>query len=104
MRSFAQGFDVADPALVSVKALYEEWSAEEQQNYRVTGGYKMMIDHLATICKQNKCEIITGKPVEKVEWQTGKVKVFTGNTIYEGEKTFSNHSCGVTETTGRIHY
>lgn len=84
VRSFAQGFDLADPALASVKSLYEEWSAEEQQNYRLTGGYRRLVDHLSTICRQNGCNILTGMPVAKVEWQTGKVKVFAGNTVYEG--------------------
>ena len=48
---YAQGFDAADPDKASVFSLRNEWQHEEEDNYRVNGGYKQLIDYLITTCK-----------------------------------------------------
>src|SRR3954470_24283419 len=43
---FAQGFDVANEHDASVIALRSEWEYEEEEQYRMPGGYMQLIDAL----------------------------------------------------------
>ncbi|MCW3093913.1 MAG: amine oxidase [Ferruginibacter sp.] len=79
VRSYAAGFDLADIAKASVKALYKEWSAEEEKNYRIPAGYGALIQYLQQQAVAEKVVIHTDAPVKSVQWQQGAVKVHTTN-------------------------
>ncbi len=87
IRNYAEGFDVADTAKASMKALYKEWSNESQKTYRITGGYGKLIAYLAEECKKKDVEIITNRVVSEVTRENNKVSVYTkdGNQ-YTGAK------------------
>lgn len=76
---FAQGFDVADENKASVLALYDEWQHEEEQQYRIPGGYMRLIDALTMTCLQQHCEIHFSEVVNKVAWNRNKVVITTAN-------------------------
>lgn len=81
IRQFVQGFDVAEPEKVSVKSLYREWSAEEQ-NYRIPEGYSALIRFLENDCVEKGCSIVTGQAVRQIDWQKNDVTAYTAS----GEK------------------
>ncbi len=72
-RGYAQGYDVADPAKVSVFFLRDEWFASEKEQYRIIGGYVKLVDYLAEECSKNGCEIYLNTIVNQVEWSKNKV-------------------------------
>lgn len=74
-RRFAEGFDVADPNDVSVMALHEEWMKEQEEQYRIPGGYTQLIEYLQQACTANGCIIHTNAVVKTVRWETNKVQV-----------------------------
>jgi monoamine oxidase len=74
--AFAEGFDVADPARVSVQSLYSEWSKDEE-NFRIPGGYGLLIDFLCEQAKLKGASLLTGKTVGEIIWKPGDSTVVT---------------------------
>lgn len=91
-RGFAQGFDLADLSTVSTKALYAEWSAEEDSSeYRVEGGYGRLVDYLVRECRRLGAVLHFASPVTHIQWKEGKVTVVTA-----GEQRFTAERVVVT--------
>ena len=76
---FAEGFDVADPQYVNVFSVRDEWMNEQEEQYRIPGGYNQLITFLQNACKANGCVIHTSCVVKAVRWQPGRVEVATAN-------------------------
>jgi len=74
---FAEGFDLADASNVSTCSLYEEWSNEENIQYRIEGGYQQLILFLESECKKNGCVIYNNCCVKKINWQKNEVNILT---------------------------
>ncbi|HWB26214.1 MAG TPA: NAD(P)/FAD-dependent oxidoreductase [Chitinophagaceae bacterium] len=85
VRAFAEGFDVADPAKVSVFMLRDEWEHEGPQ-YRIDGGYGQLINYLAEVCRKNDCVIKTNCIVKQINWRAGHVTVLAGGREYIADK------------------
>jgi monoamine oxidase len=78
VRRFAEGYDLADVHKVSTKALYNEWAREgEDEEYRLEGGYRRLIDFLVAECQGRGCRFHFSTPVTGVSWQQGRVEVST---------------------------
>lgn len=97
--AYAEGFDVADVKKVSIKALYREWSREEEVNFRIPTGYGSLVDYLADCCRQKGCDIITGDPVKQVDWERGEVTVYTASEKkYDASKVIVTVSISILQT------
>ena len=88
VKRFAEGFDVADINKVSVLSIRDEWMNEQDEQYRIPGGYQQIIHYLQQQCITNGCTIHTSCIIKKVQWQTNSVqlvsadnKIFTGNKV-----------------------
>jgi len=101
--SYAEGFDVADTKKVSMQALYREWSADEQKNYRIPAGYSALTDFLAEQCLQKNCRILFNEPVKNIRWEKNKLSVeTTAGNQYEGTKLVVTVPLGILQhPTGR---
>ena len=75
--SYAEGFDLADIKKVNVKSLYEEWSNEEDENFRIPAGYGALITFLQEECEKKGCRILTGHAVKQIDWEKNKVTIYT---------------------------
>lgn len=76
VKSFAEGFDLADIEKVSIKALYEEWSHEEmEEQYRIQGGYQKLAQYLQREAERNGCAFVFSSAVAHVEWKQQQVSV-----------------------------
>jgi monoamine oxidase len=85
---FAEGFDVADTKKVSMQALYDEWSHEEDTNYRIPGGYATLIDYLMELCLQKNCRFIFDQPVKQIDWKKNAITVIAADEKkYTANKT-----------------
>jgi monoamine oxidase len=95
-RRFAEGFDVADPHEVSVFSIREEWMKEQDEQYRIPGGYKQLVDHLQKACTANGCVIHTSSVVKTIRWQPNKVEAVTANgRTFTAQKVIITASLGV---------
>jgi monoamine oxidase len=97
VQRFAEGYDLADLATVSTKALYKEWSGEEDSSeYRVDGGYGRLVDYLVLECRRLGANVHFGSPVTEVRWQAGSVGVrTTGDQRFIAERLIMTVSLGV---------
>lgn len=87
VKDYVEGFDLADLSRVSVKALYQEWSAEEAELYRIPNGYGALVKYLQNEIQKAGCEIHLEEPVKEVQWRKGMVTVHTsGDRSYTADK------------------
>ena len=84
---FTEGYDAADAAEVSTFSLREEWAGEDEDQYRVEGGYGRMIKFLEEQCRKNGATFHFSAVVKEIVWERGKVNVTTENAgSFEGHK------------------
>jgi monoamine oxidase len=73
-----QGYDAADPARASARAIAEEWSAEaagSPGHFRPRGGYGALLDWLAAGLNGSRVELRLRSIVRAVRWKRGTVEV-----------------------------
>lgn len=103
---FAEGFDVADPQDVSVFSIRNEWMNEQEEQYRIPGGYKQLVEHLKKACLATSCIIQTACVAKVVRWQRNNVDVITADgQTFTAQKAIITTPLGVlqapdTHTTG----
>ena len=82
-RTFArrrvEGYDAADPARASARAIVEEWSGEDDaiaaSHYRPSGGYGALLDWLAGTLDRDRVRLELQTIVHGVKWKRGSVVV-----------------------------
>ena len=94
---FANGFDLADTSRASVLALREEWMGEEDEQYRIPGGFDQLINFLAKECLASGVVIHTSVPVTEIKWEKNDATVITSN-----RKTFNATKVIVTASLGLL--
>ena len=71
----AEGLDLADSHKASMQSLWDEWSHEQGEQYRVKGGYGQLIDYLADTFLKSGGKIINNFSVNAVAWKENSVHV-----------------------------
>ena len=77
-RMRVQGYDAADPARASARAIAEEWSAEaagSPGHLRPQGGYGALLDWLAAGLGGSRVELRLRSVVRAVRWERGAVEI-----------------------------
>jgi monoamine oxidase len=78
--NYVQSFNAADYRKIGVHALAVQQQAEEESGsdelFRVRGGYDRVPEFLANKVRDAGGRIELSRPVEKVEWERGRVSVF----------------------------
>jgi monoamine oxidase len=93
---YIEGYYAAEPSRMSAQQFYKEWNAEDEQQYRVDGGYGRMINYLAQQVIARGGSIETSVIAKLVQWEEGKATV-TDSTgkIYDGDKLIVTIPLGV---------
>ena len=96
---FANGFDLADTSRASVLALREEWMGEEDEQYRIPGGFDQMINFLERKCLSSGVIIHTSSPVAEIKWKKNDAKIITsGKKTYNAAKVIVTTSLGLLQS------
>ena len=74
---YAEGFDAADAAKASAFALRDEWQAEDEEQYRITGGYRKLMDFLHAQSVAAGAVFHLAEAVKSIAWSAGQVSVET---------------------------
>ncbi len=75
-RAFVEGFDAADPAIASARAIADEWrSGVDFASARPLGGYRRMFDHLRDACVAAGVQIRLSTIVRRISWRRGVVAI-----------------------------
>ncbi len=77
-RAFVEGFEAADPAIASARAIADEVrSGVDSKSARPLGGYRPIFDHLRGAVVGAGVELHLSTVVRRVSWQRGAVSVET---------------------------
>lgn len=77
-RSFAEGFDAADPTIASARSIGEELqSGVDSLIARPLGGYRLLIEHLRNACAAAGVRTYLSTRVRHIAWRNGHVRVLT---------------------------
>lgn len=99
LTNYVEGYDAADTTRASAFALLQELLGEENQQYRIKGGYQKLADHLANSCRQLGCIFQLETIVKELHWQKGSVKVVDQNRkMYEATKIVITTPLGVLQS------
>jgi monoamine oxidase len=79
LRNYVEGYDAADTTRASAFALLRELSGEDNDQYRVKGGYQKLVDHLVSECKDEGCDFYLNTIVKEIRWQKNLVEVLDQN-------------------------
>jgi monoamine oxidase len=80
-RAFVEGFEAADPATASVKAIADEWqSGADSTSARPLGGYGPMLEHLRHDGVRAGVRAAFSTRVRRVSWRRGDVAVEVANS------------------------
>jgi len=74
-RRMVEGYEAADPARASARAIAEDWSAGADGHFRPAGGYGAMMRWLLGECEGTGVELRLGSVVRAVRWKRGSVEV-----------------------------
>ena len=75
-RAFVEGFEAADPALASVRAIADEVrTGVDSSSSRPVGSYAPLFEHLAGRCSHAGVDLRLGTMVERITWTRGSVTV-----------------------------
>jgi len=75
-RAFVEGFDAADPAIASARAIAGEWaSGTDSRSARPLGGYGRLFERLRDACVAGGVRILYDTIVRSVEWRARSVAV-----------------------------
>jgi monoamine oxidase len=100
---FAEGFDVADPKDVSVLGLRDEWMHEQDEQYRITGGYSQLMEYLQKASTADGCSIHTSCAVKTIRWQPSQVQAITADgRVFTAQKALITLPLGVLQA-GPLH-
>jgi monoamine oxidase len=75
-RAFVEGFDAADPAIASARAIADEWrSGVDFAIARPVGGYLPVFNYLRDTCVAAGAQICLSRVVRRISWRRGAVAV-----------------------------
>jgi monoamine oxidase len=75
-RAFVEGFEAADPAIASARAIANELrSGVDYETARPVGGYAPMFDHLRNACAAAGVDTRLSTTVRRISWRRGSVAV-----------------------------
>lgn len=99
IQGFAEGFDLADITQASVFALRSEWEKEEETQYRITGGYRKIVEYLAHVIEKHGGKICHKAAVKIIKWKRAHVEIVTTDGCqYEADKAIITISPRLLET------
>ncbi|TDH20032.1 FAD-dependent oxidoreductase [Segetibacter sp. 3557_3] len=94
--SYIEGYYAGHAERMSAMAFYVEWMNEDEQQYRVEGGYKKL---MAALCRQieaNRGSLKLDTPVKLIQWSTNQVSVTdVSGAVYNADKCVITIPLGV---------
>jgi monoamine oxidase len=95
LKTYVEGYYAADTTRASTLAMKEELQKADEEQYRVEGGYKQLIEFFIKELKKKNCPILLSNPVQYIKWQKGKVEIRTDKGIMYSKKVLVSVPLGV---------
>jgi monoamine oxidase len=102
--AYAEGYDTADTSRASAKALYEEWSAmdEDEPQYRIEGGYGALMHFLAEQVMKHGGRILCEHPAGSIEVSSREVRIAAAGKMFRAKQAIVAMPLGVLQEDGDV--
>ncbi len=84
--SYVEGYYAADAERLSALQFYKEWHSEDEQQYRVDGGYGRMIKYLSDYIKRNGGEVQLSTVIKSINLQDQPVAIDDKGNQFHADK------------------
>lgn len=95
LRNYVEGYYAADTKNASTRALCNELTKGDEEQYRIRQGYGMLVKRLEKDCRENGVQFFLSQPVLQVQWKTGNVAVITEKQTFHAAKILITVPVGV---------
>ena len=96
IRRFVEGYDAADVNRASVAALASEFAEQEEDQYRIKGGYISILSYLEQKCRAQGCDIVLDSSVKGITWKPGQAEVTaTNGDVYAASQVLITVPIGI---------
>jgi phytoene dehydrogenase-like protein len=77
LKTYVEGYYAADTTRASTYAMRDELEKADEEQYRVEGGYKKLLDFLVGELERKDCRIMLSTPARHIKWGTEPIEVHT---------------------------
>ncbi|HEY6449629.1 MAG TPA: NAD(P)/FAD-dependent oxidoreductase [Candidatus Cybelea sp.] len=103
-RTFVEGFDAADPAIASARAIAQEWgSGVDTTSARPIGTYQPIFQHLQRVCDAMGVAMCLSTVVRRISWHRDGVEVSATNDRGES-RTIESRAAIITLPVGVLRH
>lgn len=95
LKNYVEGYDAADLAKASAKAMCQDLSQEDEEQYRIEGGYRVLVNYLEQQGRSTGVHFFLSQPVLQLHWKKGETVVITENGSYKSATVLVTVSLGV---------
>lgn len=96
VEQMAQGFSLMDIHKASFRAFYKDLMSLDEPQYRIQGGYGVLLDHLLKSCDQENAVLHFFSPVVRIAYSKGNVTAYTADgKEYEAAHVIITASAGM---------
>ena len=94
IEKYVEGYHAADLEKASSQALLPDFFSGEDENYRLIGGYGLLVDHLYRKALEGTSKFKFSEVVQEVEWNDQAILVRTSQGEYKARKLLVTISLG----------
>ena len=104
-RAFVEGFEAADPAVASARAIAQEWlSGTDSTSARPLNGYARVFERLRAACDAAGVRFRLSTIVRRIVWRRGSVVVECVDASTSESRTIAARAAVVTLPVGVLRY
>lgn len=92
---FIEGYEAADITRASVLAMRGDLIHDDEEQYRIEGGYNKLVEYLYTQCISNGCTFHLSEIVKQITWEPGSAIIKTDIGSYRAKKVLITVPIGI---------
>lgn len=100
LKNYVEGYDAADLEKASTRALCEDLQQDDEEQFRIEGGYQILVDYLECECRSLGVLFFLSQPVLQLYWKKGEVEAVTEKGTYIAARALLTVSLGVLQNGG----
>ena len=100
LKNYVEGYYAADTTRSSTEALCEELKKGDEEQYRLEGGYRVLVDYLEKECRKHGVSFYLSQPVSQLQWKRGGAVAFTEKNTFRSSKMLITVPLGVLQRNG----
>ncbi|MBB1285018.1 FAD-dependent oxidoreductase [Flavisolibacter sp. BT320] len=95
LRNYVEGYYAADTRTASTRALCNELTKGEEEQFRIRQGYVELVRILEKSCREKGVQFFLSQSVLQVQWKKGSVTVITEKQTFQAAKVLVTVPVGV---------